>query len=365
MNFFSHRTNIFFPLTLSMPLQDILFGMSTLGEKWEAVLPDFKVWMEPTVLPDAELVHTIKTMEKGSLLIRKDNILACHPQEDQIRILQEGLTAEKFHLFKTIPYHGKIKQIESLQYLIENNKSQILHEWNQKTAADTIKTTPEYSRTFIHPKARVSSCIIDDSEGPVFIDRGVTVMAGARIKGPIVFLEGALVKMNSELYPGSTFGRHTTLNGEIKNVIIHDFSAKGHEGYLGDSILGRWNNLGAGTTVSNLKHTFSPILLENWNSGKMENIGSLKRGLITGDFVRLGILSKINNGTTIGSFTSIATEALIQGRISELTWWAGNERINYIKEKARLHALRQMNMKGYAWDDQWEKVLSQLNSKDF
>src|SRR5690625_5866259 len=82
-------------------------------------------------------------------------------------------------------------------------------------------------------------------------------MPGEKYKGPIVILEGSLVKMSSELYPGSTFGKNTTLNGEIKNVIIHDFSAKGHEGYLGDSILGRWNNLGAGTTVSNLKHTFS------------------------------------------------------------------------------------------------------------
>lgn len=364
MNFFSHRAGRFFPLTLTMPLQDILFGMNTLGEKWKTSLPDSKpLWIEPTVLPDKNLIRAIRDLEEGGLLTgQNDQILACRPDPSQISLIRKGQLPEKRALFKVIPYPGEIRQVGSLQYLIENNKSQITEDWNRGTAEGKITSDPAFSQTYIHPSAKAGTAVIDDTDGPVFIGPGVTILPGARIKGPVVFLEGCLVKMSSELYPGSTFGRHTTLNGEIKNVIIHDFSAKGHEGYLGDSILGRWNNLGAGTTVSNLKHTFSNIIMKNWITGIPEDLGSLKRGLITGDFVRLGILSKVGNGTAIGSFTSIATEGTISGNIPQLTWWTGDQKSVYKKDKAQLHALRQMKMKGYSWDDQWEEALDLLNT---
>jgi|GEM_PF-1352567 len=361
MHFFTHQASRFHPLTLTMPVQDILFGMNTLGEKWETILPDLKnMWVEPTLLPCPKIADHIRSLEKGTLLVRKKKIIACHPTEEQKPLMKDLLRSENQARFEVIEYEGECTFIPSLQYLIENNKSQMVKEWNQRIAENSLRPHPAYSQTYIHPDARVQHCVIDDTDGPVFIDRDVRILPGARIKGPIVILEGSLVKMSSELYPGSTFGKNTTLNGEIKNVIIHDFSAKGHEGYLGDSILGRWNNLGAGTTVSNLKHTFSHIEIENWETGEMENLQSLKRGIITGDFVRLGILTKINNGTTIGSFSSIATDALIHGRIPEFSWWAGSVKSKYEVEKAALHGRRQMEMKDQSWDEHWENALRQL-----
>lgn len=361
MHFFTHRTEQFYPLTLTMPVQDILFGMNTLGEKWKAALPDLRnIWVDPAILPNSELNAQIRSLEKGDLLVGGKTIIACHPAEEQKPRLRGPLAPEDQDGFRIIDYQGKWTRIPSLQYLIDNNKSRILEEWNHGIAEELFHPHPAYNQTFIHPDAQVGHCFIDDSEGPVYIGRNVRILPGARIKGPVVILEGSLVKMSSELYPGSTFGRYTTLNGEIKNVIIHDFSAKGHEGYLGDSILGRWNNLGAGTTVSNLKHTFSKIEVENWNTGNMEKLDSLKRGVITGDFVRLGILTKINNGTTIGSFSSIATDALIRGRIPQLSWWAGTVQSNYDPEKAVIHARRQMEMKGESWNEQWENAFRQL-----
>lgn len=364
MNFFNQNANLFYPLTLSMPVHCILFGISSLGQKWREALPHHTdLWCEPTVLPDTELIKASASLQEGEALTDGRRIIALRPFKTQKEWSSDRLL-NSVSDYQTISY-GDVsdKQIRSISDLLSKNKERLSYEIISLLERGALTPHKDFSATFVHPEAQVSPCYIDDAQGPVYIGAGVKILPGAKIMGPVAFLEGAVVKMGSELYPGSTFGAFTTLNGEMKNVILHEFSAKGHAGYVGDSILGRWNNLGAGTTVSNLRHTFSNIRMAPWGETEKQDIGSMKRGLVTGDMVRLGIESRISNATAIGSFSSLATGELIQGNIPEFSWWTGSKKSLYRPEKAKIHARRQMALRKKTWDDTWEASFENLSKR--
>lgn len=342
-----------------MPVHRILFGISSLGQKWRAALPHrTDLWCEPTILPDTELIKTVASLQKGEALTDGRRIIALRPYEAQ----SSDRLPDSLSDYRTISYEDvSDKQIRSISDLLDKNKERLSYEIISLFETGALAPHKDFSATFIHPEAQVGPCYIDDAQGPVYIGAGVKILPGARIMGPVAILEGAVAKMGCELYPGSTFGAFTTLNGEMKNVILHEFSAKGHAGYMGDSILGRWNNLGAGTTVSNLRHTFSNIRMAPWGEKEKQDIGSVKRGLVTGDMVRLGIESRVSNATAIGSFSSLATGESIQGNIPEFSWWTDSKKSLYQPEKAKIHARRQMALRNQTWNQAWETSFKNLS----
>lgn len=368
MPFIRFRTNKFFPLTLSMPLENMLFGGDTLRSRWQRVLNQHaglsEHWIEPTVLPDTSLIKAIKELQINQVLKQEEIVLAARLDNELNAQFHQNQSITLINDLDYLPYPGPCKVISSLQYMIDHNKEQIIEDWRNGIDNNSLIRHPDHSNTFTAPDIHLSQVYIDDRQGPVVIHKGVTVLAGAKIMGPVVLHPHSFVKMGAELYPGSTIGRHVVVSGEIKNAIIHEFSAKGHAGYLGDSILGRWNNFGAGTITSNVANTFSKARIEDWNTGEIIQLETIKRGLVTGDFVRLGVLSKTYRGTAIGSFSSIATGDAIMGNIRELTWWAGEQQIEYNVDQLRIHCQRQMALRHLTWTDEWENALSRLLAKN-
>ncbi|GAA5222211.1 hypothetical protein GCM10025777_28420 [Membranihabitans marinus] len=254
-----------------------------------------------------------------------------------------------------IEYNGKVTIISDFSDFLDNNAEEIIRDC--KKLEGNINYHSSQEKVFIHSTAKVDQVIMNTDRGPIFIGKGTHIMDGAILKGPIAIMDHSIVKMGSKIYPGTTIGPHCTVAGEIKNSIIHECTNKGHEGYLGDSILGRWNNLGGGTTVSNVSNTFMRIKTQDWNTGKTITLPTIKRGVITGDFVKTGIITKINSGTKIGSFSSIINSRAITGNIPPLTWLTDNKNQKYLLDKAKTHAQNQMILKSKSWNDYWENQL--------
>lgn len=206
----------------------------------------------------------------------------------------------------TIVRDVAIKQINKATLEL-NSSSQIIHAYN----------------IFVEEGAILENCILNASEGPIYIAKNSKIMDGAILRGPIFIDEGSIVKIGATIYGGTSIGKNCVVGGEIKNSIINNFSNKAHHGYLGDSIIGKWCNLGAGTSTSNVKNNGSDVMLQLANAEL--NAGN-KFGLLMGDYSRSVINTSFNTGTVVGTCCNIFTDGLTPKYIPNFSWGCKGER---------------------------------------
>jgi hypothetical protein len=233
-----------------------------------------------------------------------------------------------------------IKQINKATLEL-NSSSQIIHAYN----------------IFVEEGAILENCILNASEGPIYIAKNSKIMDGAILRGPIFIDEGSIVKMGATIYGGTSIGKNCVVGGEIKNSIINNFSNKAHHGYLGDSIIGKWCNLGAGTSTSNVKNNGSDVMLQLANAEL--NAGN-KFGLLMGDYSRSAINTSFNTGTVVGTCCNIFTEGLTPKYIPNFSWGCKGER--YELPKAFTDIENWKIMKGETLSKEERELLKNLYS---
>lgn len=199
----------------------------------------------------------------------------------------------------------------------------------------------------IHEKATMEHCFINTTDGPVIIDEHAQVMSGSMLRGPIYVGKNSVVKMGAQLYGGSNIGDNCTVGGEIKNAIFHSNSNKGHHGYIGDSYIGSWCNLGAGTTNSNIKNTAGTVRI--WNHAQRQFLeGPLKGGVFMGDHVKTAINTSLNSGTVVSSFTNIfSTKGKAVPKFVPIFSWGVDDQEFYKLDNLLTEINRWMKMKNH------------------
>jgi UDP-N-acetylglucosamine diphosphorylase/glucosamine-1-phosphate N-acetyltransferase len=200
--------------------------------------------------------------------------------------------------------------LRDFEWIKANRISATLDATNRLINADQI---------FVEAGAIVSCSNLNATDGPIYIGKEAVIMEGVSIRGPFVLGDKAVVKMNTSIYGTTTIGPNCLAGGEIKNAIMMGCSNKGHEGYLGDSIIGFWCNLGAGTCNSNIKNTAGPIQMWNENKQIWDTIGQ-KMGMLVGDYSRFAIHSSVNTGSYIGVSANIFGNGLLPKNIPNFTW---------------------------------------------
>ena len=198
-------------------------------------------------------------------------------------------------------------------------------------------------KIFIEEGARLQHCLLNASTGPIYIGRNAEIMEGSLIRGPFAACEGSTVKMGTKIYGATTLGPWCTAGGEIKNTVFFGYSSKGHDGYLGDAVIGEWCNLGAGTSASNLKNNAGDIKVWHPASGRTISAGQ-KCGLLMGDYSRSAINTSFNTGTVVGVCCSVFGEAPPPKYVPNFSW---GSRHRYEWDKA----LRDI--------DNWKKLKNQ------
>lgn len=374
------------PFTLTRQIQDIRIGILTIREKWEKMmgLPSFDkkeddykdlqrsvnideavgdgacFMIHGNVLPTAKLVKSIKRLKDGEFLATEGGTgivyrFTKNEIADRYKIKVGHAVMTKVPV-RTIQYPWDIFQLndwairEDFALLTANRKSQKISKTNRVINP---------SQVFIEKGARVEYSIINASTGPVYIGRDAEVMEGCIIRGPFAMGENACLKMGTKVYGATTLGPACVVGGEIKNSVLFGYSNKAHDGYLGDSVLGEWCNLGAGTTNSNLKNNASDVKV--WTPKGEMNAG-IKCGVMMGDYSRTAVNSAINTGTVIGVSCNVFGEGLTPKYIPNFSW--GSEGVKrYEFEKALLDIEDWKHLKAEHVTDDEKSILKYIFEK--
>lgn len=294
-----------FPFAQVRSAADIRVGILTNREKWQhylgkevllaeeaASVPDNATILSANIIPSKEFIDSLF---KGGKL--SDN-----PDWNSVKIIQYP-----WHIFMWNDWALR----EDFKLITNNRRSAAIPSSVQTTGKENI---------FIEEGARLSHCIINAGTGPVYIGKNTEIMEGAVIRGPFALCEGAVVKMGTKIYGATTIGPHSVVGGEIKNSVIFGYSNKAHDGYLGDSVIGEWCNLGAGTSNSNMKNNAGDVRMWNNQTKEFVTAGMRKCGLIMGDYSRAAINTSFNTGTIVGICANVFVEGLTAKFIPSFTW---------------------------------------------
>jgi UDP-N-acetylglucosamine diphosphorylase/glucosamine-1-phosphate N-acetyltransferase len=291
-----------YPFTLTRSIADIRIGILTIREKWLlSVEAETNFAIPSNLLPSKKILNAVKighdiTEEFDSMLIK-------YPWH--IFELNDWAIRQDFELLTA----GRI---------------------SQKIPVSNKVINPE--NVFLEEGARVELSIINAATGPVYIGKNAVIMEGCLIRGPLALCEGAVLKMGTRIYGATTLGPYCVGGGEIKNSVFFGYSNKGHDGYLGDSVIGEWCNLGAGTTNSNLKNNAGEVSIWNQLTGLKIAAGQ-KCGLLMGDYSRSAINTSFNTGTVTGVSCNIFGEGLKGNHIPSFSW-CGPQTTRYKFDKA-------------------------------
>ncbi len=374
------------PFTLTRQIQDIRIGILTIREKWEMMLglpsfdkkeDDYKdlqrsvhideavedgvcYMIHGNVLPTPKLVKAIRRLQHGEFITTNSGtgIVYCFTKNEIVdrHKIKVGKAVTIKEEIKTIQYPWDIFQLndwairQDFALLTKKRKSQPISKTNKVTKA---------SQVFIEKGAKMEHCIINASTGPVYIGKGAAIMEGCIIRGPFAMGEEACLKMGAKVYGATTLGPRCVVGGEIKNSVLFGYSNKAHGGYLGDSVVGEWCNMGAGTTNSNLKNNASDVKI--WTPKGEMNAGS-KCGVMMGDYSRTAVNTAINTGTVIGVSCNIFGQGLTPKYIPNFSW--GSEGVKrYELEKALLDIEGWKKLKGQTITDDEKSILKYIFEK--
>jgi UDP-N-acetylglucosamine diphosphorylase / glucose-1-phosphate thymidylyltransferase / UDP-N-acetylgalactosamine diphosphorylase / glucosamine-1-phosphate N-acetyltransferase / galactosamine-1-phosphate N-acetyltransferase len=347
------------PFTLTRQMQDIRVGILTIREKWEKILglssfdkkeDDYKdldrsvniddavgdgicYMIHGNVLPTPRLVKAIRKLKDGEFIAAKGSTgIVFRFTKKQIKDKHKIIVTRAITLneeVRTIQYPWDIFQMndwairQDFELLTKNRKSKPISKTNQ-----VIKP----SNVFVEKGVRMEHCIINAATGPVYLGKNSEVMEGSVIRGPFALGAGSCVKMGAKIYGATSTGPNCVIGGEIKNSVLFGYSNKAHDGYLGDSVIGEWCNLGAGTTNSNLKNNASEVKM--WTPKGQINAGK-KCGVMMGDYSRTAINTAITTGAVIGVCCNVFGSGLSPAHIPNFSW--GSEGIKrYEFEKVLL-----------------------------
>ena len=296
-----------YPFSATRHVADIRIGILTIREKW-ALLDvnnfiyenDTTITIPANIIPTTTNIHAIFNAVLSSQSFNKE----------------EGIKGFQYpwHIFELNDWAIR----KDFELITAGRKSQPISSTNKTISPENI---------FIEEGAKVEFSIINAAAGPVYIGKNAEVMEGCMIRGPFALCENAVLKMGSKIYGATTIGPNCVAGGEIKNSVIFANSNKAHDGYLGDSVIGEWCNLGAGTTNSNLKNNAGLVKVCN-KSREYISVGQ-KCGLLMGDYSRTAINTTINTGTVVGVCCNIFGEGFPPKLVTNFTW--GNEKYSLDK----------------------------------
>jgi UDP-N-acetylglucosamine diphosphorylase/glucosamine-1-phosphate N-acetyltransferase len=320
----------FFPFSLTRSLADFRCGILTIREKWNYLLKNdlsfpAGITIPANIIPNQELVQSIR-VQKAEFDLGKANMLLQLPD---ILLYNSTEIKKDFDLITS----GRVTTTISSTNIITG------------------------SAIFLEPGAVVEHSYLNASEGPIYIGKDALVMEGSMIRGPFALGERSVVKMGAKIYGATSIGPGCVIGGEIKNSVIFGYSNKAHDGYLGDSIIGEWCNLGAGSTNSNMKNSGGSIKLWNPISKTSINAG-LKCGLMMGDYSRSAINTSFNTGTVVGPASHVFGNGATPSYLPSFSW--GYEHEVYDFEKAILHISKWKKMKGHLLSDEEIRQLKNI-----
>ncbi len=337
MNFIlfdDHRDN-FLPLTFTRPVCDIRIGILTIREKWEKYLKaktstlteeylskkfplvsgKQNILINGSVCPNQKLVKDILALKPGDALFSDDTLVALNSAIADISNYKNRKETKAFshhitNLWDIFQKNGKGIE-DDFELLTKGKKSQKISKTNQVINPKNV---------FLEKGAKVECSKLNASAGPIYIGKDAEIMEGCMVRGPFSLGDHSQLKMGAKIYGPTTIGPESKAGGEVNNSVIFGYSNKAHDGFLGNSVIGEWCNLGADSNNSNLKNNYAHVKLWSYASEKFENTGLTFCGLIMGDHSKCGINTMFNTGTVVGVSANIFGAGFPRNFVTDFSW---------------------------------------------
>ena len=298
-------------------LSDIILSAENrqyLSEKFPAPQGNTTHFINGHVLPYPALVSATQQLSATDSLWQNDILIAC------------GSEAWSQNFSHKIEWDGELKIIDRPYHIFGFNGHEINADFIRLTSGRTSQALNDSNRQFgAHPifieeGAKVNCATFNTNEGPIYIGKHAEIMEGSLVRGPFALCEGAVLKMATKAYSNSTLGPYSVAGGEISNVVFWGYSNKGHDGFLGNAVIGEWCNLGADTNASNLKNTYDDVKVWNYRTSRFDKSGVQFCGLIMGDHSKCGINTMFNTGTVVGVACNVFGSGFPRNYISDFSW---------------------------------------------
>ena len=370
--------NALLPFTFTRPVADILTGIMTIRQKWEmrlgsttttlteeylsAKFPmvelEENVMINASFLPNNTLAEMVSVLGPNQAIFKGDEVIAFYTNEEQEEV--------DFDTYEIIEYEGDCITIKNTWDIFSKNNLAIQEDFNYLTEDRKSQPIPKSvnviapENVFIEEGAKLEFVTLNASTGPIYIGKDTEIMEGSMIRGPFALCDNASVKMGSKVYGATTVGPYSRIGGEVKNTVIFAHSNKGHEGYLGDSVIGEWCNMGADTNNSNLKNNYEDVKLWSCETDGFAKTGLQFCGLMMGDHSKCGINTMFNTGTVVGVSANIFGTGFPRNFIPSFSWGGASGFTTYVTKKAFETARLVMSRREIEFDEQEAAILEHV-----
>lgn len=370
--------NALLPFTFTRPVADIRIGILTIREKWEKYLGsttttiteeylqekypmvelEENVMINASFLPNAVLAEMVSNLEVNQAIFKGDEVIAFFTQDSQ-----EDVDFDQYEIFEfeeevltvqntwDIFQKNDIAIREDFEFLTEGRKSQPIPKSVNVIAPENI---------FIEEGAHLEFVTLNASTGPIYIGKNAEIMEGSVIRGPFALCESAQVKLTTKVYGATTVGPHSRIGGEVNNSVLFGYSNKGHDGFLGNSVLGEWCNIGADSNNSNLKNNYEEVKLWSYETEGFAKTGLQFCGLMMGDHSKCGINTMFNTGTVVGVSANIFGSGFPRNFVPSFSWGGASGFTTYITKKAFETARIVMSRRNVEFDEKEQNILTHV-----
>ena len=367
------------PFTYTRPVADLRIGILTIREKWEKHLGsttstiteeylsekfpmvefEENVMINASYIPTEVLVEQVLDLQENQALFDGDDIVAFYTKDTQ-----DEIDLDAYEQLE-VTVEGVFK-IENNWDIFSKNHEAIQLDYDLITEGRISAEIPKGVQTlhaeniFIEEGAKLNFCTLNASAGPIYIGKDAEIMEGALIRGPFALCEHAAVKMGAKIYTGTTIGPYCKVGGEVTNSVLMAYSNKGHDGYLGNSVLGEWCNIGADSNNSNLKNNYEEVRLWDYETEGFAKTGLQFCGLMMGDHSKCGINTMFNTGTVIGVSVNIFGTGFPRNFVPSFSWGGASGFTTYKTNKAFQTAKLVMERRNIPFDDQEAAILEHI-----
>ena len=336
--FDSDVRNSLLPFTYTRPVADIRIGVLTIREKWEKFLGfttttiteeylenkypmvelDKNILINASFLPSKNLVKQVSNLSNNQAIFKDEQVIAFFTSDTQEHV--------DFDSYEQLEFKEEVLQIKNTWDIFSLNDKAIQADFDLLTEGRTSQSIPsgvhaiQEENIFIEQGATVSYSSLNASKGPIYIGKDSEIMEGSLVRGPFALGENSILKMGTKVYGATTVGPFCKVGGEVNNSVLFGYSSKGHEGFLGNSVLGEWCNIGADSNTSNLKNNYAEVKLWNYQEERFTNTGLQFCGLMMGDHSKCGINTMFNTGTVIGVSANIFGSGFPRNFVPSFSW---------------------------------------------
>lgn len=355
------------PFTHTRPAADIRCGILTLRERWEQYLQlrdsgsitqqplskvfpprytDDNLYINGNIFVNVPLAIVVSNLQTGQALVQGETIIAIRTGQ---QLDYDAINKGSLKDFEPVFYKEAIVALKNAwdifvlnDYAIRADFEFLTHNKTSEEIPEGIRVIGDRDKLFLAAGAKVYDGVFNTSTGPIFIDEEAEVMEGVMLRGPLYLGKHGAIKMGAKIYGATTIGHGSKVGGEISNTVFFDYSNKGHDGFLGNAVIGSWCNLGADTNSSNLKNNYDEVSIWSEHENRMIKTGLQFCGLLMGDHSKCGINTMFNTGTVVGVSCNIYGGDFPDKFIPSFSWGGKNDRTSYQFDKAIDTAKRMM-----------------------